>query len=109
MSIPWDKIPWSKIFEKVEKWLASCSAAGAPPEEQEAQLRNPSPRFRAKLERVTRRGSGLNRREWDKQGVAIMERVYREGSDATTEDIKLLRLRVKERVEAGDFDNDDDE
>jgi hypothetical protein len=109
MAIPWDKIPWDKIFVLVEKWMASCSASGVSADEQESQLRNPSPRFRSKLERVTRRHSGLNRREWDKQGSAIMERVYQEGRDATSDDVKILRQRVKERVEAGDFDNDDDE
>lgn len=111
MPIPWDKIPWDKIFEMVEKWLASCSSTGVPPEEQESQLRNPSPRFRSKLERVTRRNSGLNRREWDKQGEAIMDRVYQEGRDVAEkpDEMKLLRQRVKERVESGEFDDEDDE
>jgi hypothetical protein len=109
MAIPWDKIPWDKIFVLVEKWLASCTSQGVATDEQEAQLRNPSPRFRARLERFTKRHSGLNRREWEKQGAAIMERVYQEGRDANDDDLKVLRQRVKERVDAGDFDNEDED
>ena len=107
MPIPWDKIPWDKLFAFAEKMLAKCESAGVPAEEQVSQLRNPSPRFRMKAERMVKRNAGMTEREWRKQKDGIMARVYEEARDMDNAEIKELRSRAALRMKDGDLDDDD--
>lgn len=113
LNIPWDKIPWDTIFAWIEKMMAKCAKEGADQSEQIAQIRNPSPRFRARLERVTHRGflrNGGTASQWRQNKDAIMSRVYREGLNAEDSEIMTLitsarKLNVEDLVD-DDFADD---
>lgn len=103
-------IPWDKVFEFAEKAFAKCLEDGATPEEQKLGLRNPAPRFRLKLERITERGckkNGMTAKEWRRDRDKIMARVYSEAANASDSEIAALRQRAKD-VDPSTIDDDEE-
>jgi hypothetical protein len=93
MAIPWDKIPWDKIIALAEKLIAGSATAGASPEEIQGQVRNPRGRTRIRLEREVRHELNMSPREWNREGAAIMEKIYAETAQADELEVQELCWR----------------
>ena len=82
-------IPWDKIIEIIIKWIEGCGGE-ATQDRVMSELQNPGPWTRIKLLRGVRSASGLSRREWVLNRIAIMEEVYEQGRIATPQQVEML-------------------
>lgn len=89
-------------FEAILKWvtaaLAKCSQEGATPAEQEAQIRNPSTRFRLKIGRKVERDAkrnGMKRAALKAHKADMVNYVIAEGKNASKAEIQALLMEAK--------------
>lgn len=106
-------INWEALQAWLSSMLAKCAAQGAAPEAQEAQIRNPSIRFRVRVERQVERGAkakGMTPRQWRAHKQEMLAAVYNEGATASKQEIQavILASKAADPDEADELFNEDE-